>query len=402
MNRIWLVLKHEYLRHITKKRFILAILSLPLFIVVIIGVGMFSALISTDFSPVGYVDNSGLLRNPIYQEEKESSIFNKPIKFLKFDDETIARNALINGEIQAIYILNEDYMETGKGRIIANEFPGSEVTDQFLDLLRLNLLKSLDPDIIDRVIDGADVEIQSAEDNRSTNNENFLTLMLPFISGLLFILAVNISGGYLLQAVVEEKENRTMEIVITSVSPTQLMTGKIIGNLGVGLTQLVIWILFGAIGIIFATNTFPELKLAQIDSKFLIIVLLTFIPAFVMVSALMATLGATTTDVKEAQQVAGLFTLPIAMPFWFSNLLIENPNSPFAIFLSIFPLTAPISLPLRVAFTNVPLWQTAITIVLLISIAIFSLWLAGKAFRLGMLRYGKRLSFKEIFQNKSI
>ncbi len=72
---------------------------------------------------------------------------------------------------------------------------------------------------------------------------------------------MNISGGYLLQAVVEEKENRTMEIVITSISPTQLMSGKVIGNLGVGLTQLLIWILFGVIGIIYATNTFPESKI---------------------------------------------------------------------------------------------------------------------------------------------
>jgi len=402
MNRIWLVLKHEYLRHITKKRFILAILSMPLFIVVIIGIGLLSALISADFSPVGYVDQANLLKNQIVAENQESSIFEKPINFLQFNDENSARNALINGEIQAVYILNEDYIETGKGEIIANEYPGSEVTNQFQDFLKVNLLNSLDPVIINRVIEGADVEIQSAADNRSTNNENFLTLMLPFISGLLFILAVNISGGYLLQAVVEEKENRTMEIVITSISPTQLMSGKVIGNLGVGLTQLVIWILFGAIGIIFAMNTFPDLKLAQIDSKFLMIVLFTFLPAFVMISALMATLGATTTDVKEAQQVAGLFTLPIALPFWFSSLLIENPNSPFAIFLSIFPLTAPISLPLRVAFTNVPLWQTLLTISLLIIIAIFSLWLAGKAFRLGMLRYGKRLSFKEIFQNKTV
>jgi len=80
----------------------------------------------------------------------------------------------------------------------------------------------------------------------------------------------------------------------------------------------------------------------------------------------------------------------------------ENPNSPFSIFLSIFPFTAPISLPLRVAFSNVPFWQSSLTIALLVVLAIFSLWLAGRAFRLGMLRYGKRLSLKELFRKSLI
>ena len=193
-----------------------------------------------------------------------------------------------------------------------------------------------------------------------------------------------------------------MEIVVTSVSPTQLMTGKVIGNLSVGLTQLIIWILFGVIGVGFVMNAFPNLRSAQIDANFLFIVVMTFIPAFVMVSAMMAALGATTTDLKEAQQVSGLFTLPIAIPFWFIGLLMENPNSPFSIFLSIFPFTAPISLPLRVVFSNVPFWQSSLTIALLVVLAIFSLWLAGRAFRLGMLRYGKKLSLKELFRKSSI
>jgi ABC-2 type transport system permease protein len=176
------------------------------------------------------------------------------------------------------------------------------------------------------------------------------------------------------------------------------MTGKIIGNLSVGLTQLVVWLLFGAFGVGVLMRFIPQLQNAQIDSTFLIIMVFTFLPAFVMIAAIMAALGATATETREAQQIAGIFTIPIAMPFWFSGILIENPNSPFAIFLSLFPFTAPISLPLRAAFTNIPTWQLILTILLLISFAIGALWLAGRAFRLGMLQYGKRLSLKELFQ----
>jgi len=402
MNKIWLVIKHEYLRHVGKKRFILAVLSLPFFIFVIIGVGMLTAFISIDNTPVGYVDYSGILDQSKQIAEQKTSIFDKPLELLPFSDEQVAEVALKDGEIQAYYVLNEKYLETGEGKLIAVEAPGEEVSNQFFKFLKRNLLSSIDPLIAERIIEGADIEIRASDDERTVSNENFLVVVLPFLAGFLFLIAVNISGGYLLQAVVEEKENRTMEIVVTSVSPTQLMTGKVIGNLSVGLTQLIIWIIFGVIGVGFVMNAFPNLRSTQIDANFLLIVVMTFIPAFVMISAMMAALGATTTDLKEAQQVSGLFTLPIAIPFWFIGLLMENPNSPFSIFLSIFPFTAPISLPLRIAFSNVPFWQSSLTIALLVALAIFSLWLAGRAFRLGMLRYGKKLSLKELFRKSSI
>jgi len=363
---------------------------------------MLTAFISIDNTPVGYVDYSGILDQSKQIAEQKTSIFDKPLELLPYSDETVAEVALKNGEIQAYYVLNEKYLETGEGKLIAIEAPGEEVSNQFFKFLKRNLLSSIDPLIAERVIKGADIEIQASTDERTLSNENFLVVVLPFLAGFLFLIAVNISGGYLLQAVVEEKENRTMEIVVTSISPTQLMTGKVIGNLSVGLTQLIIWIIFGVIGVGFVMNAFPNLSSTQIDANFLLIVVMTFIPAFVMISAMMAALGATTTDLKEAQQVSGLFTLPIAIPFWFMGLLMENPNSPFSIFLSIFPFTAPISLPLRVAFSNVPFWQSSLTIALLVALAIFSLWLAGRAFRLGMLRYGKKLSLKELFRKSSI
>jgi ABC-2 type transport system permease protein len=174
------------------------------------------------------------------------------------------------------------------------------------------------------------------------------------------------------------------------------MAAKVIGNLSVSLTQLVVWIIFGLIGFLAILRIFPNLETGQIDMSFLLLTVVVFIPAFIMVAAMMAALGATTTETREAQQVAGLFTIPMVLPFWFLQVLMESPNSFISIFLSIFPFTAPISLPVRVAFANVPTWQIILTVLLLVLFAIASLWLAGRAFRLGMLRYGKKLSLKEI------
>jgi ABC-2 type transport system permease protein len=126
------------------------------------------------------------------------------------------------------------------------------------------------------------------------------------------------------------------------------------------------------------------------------------LPAFVMVAGLMATAGATTTDSREAQQVAGYFTLPVVIPYWFIGVLMESPNSPLAIGMSLFPLTAPVALPMRAAFTEVPVWQLALAIGLVCASAAGAVWMAGRTFRLGMLRYGQRLSWKEIFNRGGV
>jgi ABC-2 type transport system permease protein len=249
-------------------------------------------------------------------------------------------------------------------------------------------------------MEGASFEIITTAAEKSTRENDILVFILPFLAGFLFIMAVNISAGYLLQSVVEEKENRTMEIMVTSLSPTQLMTAKVIGNLSVGLTQLVVWIVFGIIGIAALFRLFPDLQSTRIDFSFLLLTILVFIPAFVMVAAMMAALGATTTEAREAQQIAGIFTLPMVLPYWFMGVLIGKPNSPLSIFFSLFPFTAPVAMPLRAALSSIPVWQISLTIALLFLFAIIALWIAGRAFRLGMLRYGKKLSLRDILTQR--
>jgi ABC-2 type transport system permease protein len=196
---------------------------------------------------------------------------------------------------------------------------------------------------------------------------------------------------------VEEKENRTMEIVVTSVSTDEMMAGKVVGNLAVGLTELLVWIGFGMATLFFLRANPAQVGNFNLDPGYLILSFVILLPAFVMVAGLMAAAGVTATDTREAQQIAGMFTLPVVVPFWLIVPLMESPNSPLSVGLSIFPLTAPISLTMRAAFTDVPAWQIALSLGLLVVCAVGAIWLAARVFRLGMLRYGKRLSLREIF-----
>ncbi|PKO04856.1 MAG: hypothetical protein CVU41_14740 [Chloroflexi bacterium HGW-Chloroflexi-3] len=400
MSKTWLVIKHEYWKHVKKKRFILAILSLPFFILLMVAIGFLSVIFQYNDSPIGFVDRSSILDNPIeYQVEAPIGLM-KPIEFIRYTDESEAESALHDNNIQAFYVIDKNFIETREIKVIAIKAPDSSVNGEFYTFLKLNVLKDLPEEISSRLMEGASFEVKSTGEQKSANEDNVFVFILPFLVGFLFIMAVNISAGYLLQSVVEEKENRTMEIMVTSLSPNQLMTAKVIGNLSVGLTQLVVWIIFGIIGIFSIFRLFPDLQSTKIDLSFLLLTIMVFIPAFVMIAAMMAALGATTTETREAQQIAGIFTIPMVLPYWFMQVLMEKPNSPLSIFFSLFPFTAPVSLPMRAAFSTIPAWQVVITVSLLISFAIAALWFAGKAFRLGMLRYGKKLTIKEIFTQR--
>lgn len=396
MRKTWLIFVHEYKRHVIKKSFLFGILSMPLFIGVMIFVGFLTAWLDYNNAPVGYVDPYGILTSSKQVPAAKMDLFPN-VEVLPMDSEESARSAMDSQVIQAYFIIPENYLATGEVTMIKNDKTGENVSDDFGEFLVYNLIQDKPVEVINRLTEGSNLIIRSLDGSREMSENNWLSIMLPVLSGVLFMIAVNISGGYLLQAVVEEKENRTMEIIVTSVSPDQLMTGKILGDLLVGLTQLAVWIIFVVIALQLVPTFIPMVEIPKIELSYLLLIIATLLPAFVMISAAMGAIGATATESREAQQIAGWFTIPIMVPLWFITAIMLNPNGPISVGLSLFPLTAPIALPLRAMFTTVPAWQIVLVIVVLILLAIFSLWLSARVFRLGMLRFGKRVRLREAF-----
>ncbi len=397
MKKFWLIFANEYKRRVLKKSFIFGILSMPFFVALMVLVGFVSVWLEYNKAPVGYVDPNHLLVNAQQVPVDKKELMQKA-QALPFESEEAAKQALLNGTIQAYFMLPDNYMSTGQVNMVKNDKTGSNAKDDFGDFLAYNLVAGMPEPVIKRLSEGNNMIIRSLDGTREMGENNWLGVVLPILAGTLFIIAVNISGSYLLQAVVEEKENRTMEIVITSASPTQLMAGKVLGNMLAGLTQLAVWIIFVIIALQLAPSFFPIGEAPKLETSYLLLMAATLIPAFVMISAAMGAVGATATEGREAQQMAGWFTIPITMPLWFTSTFMLNPNGPLSVGMSLFPLTAPMAMPLRAAFTNVPAWQIILTISILCILAVFSLWLSGRVFRLGMLRYGKRLRLCEAFQ----
>ena len=400
MNKFWLVCRHEYTRHVLRKRFIFAALSIPVFIIVIMLISILATVSSSDRRPVGYVDLSGFLAHPVYPSAN-NSIFSSHVNFESFPNESDAEQALQAGTIQGYYVLSADYLNSARARLISEKEIDSSIQSEFNDFIRTNLLTSQSPQIAARIQEGTQITIKSADGSRQMASQDWFNILIPIVAGVLFIVVIMTSGGYLLQAVVEEKENRTMEIIVTSVSPEQLMGGKIVGDISVGLTQLLIWIAFAGIAFIVGKMYIPEIGRINLSGEFVLLMIFTLLPSFVMIAALMAALGAMATEAREAQQISGLFTLPIVIPYWLMGTLMTNPNGAISVILSFFPLTAPVTLPLRAAFGQIPTWQMVLNVLVLIVCAIGAVWLASRTFRLGMLQYGKKISWRQVLRKTS-
>lgn len=397
MKKLWFVIRYEYLRHVLRKGFILAVLSVPFWLLLMLVVVFILVSLETDDKPLGYVDNSGLLENPI--QLSQPAFPETLIPMVSYEREELARAALEAGELQVYFVLPAQYPESLDVQMVYVEQPASSAISQFRDFLRRNLLERQSPQVAQRLIGGPEIRfVTLTEEDSSGTLGVVFRFLLPAFGGIVLMVAIFTSSGYLMQAVVDEKENRTMEIMITSVSPTQLMAGKVLGLIAVGLTQILLWLFMGLAVLFTLTRSLTIFSLPRLDLGNFWLVLAVIIPAFVMVSALMAAIGATVTEAREGSQITGLITLPIMIPFILFGVLAENPDGVLAIALSVFPLTAPMTILIRSGFTLIPAWQLALSIGLLVFSAAGSLWLAGQAFRLGMLRYGQRVRLNELFE----
>ena len=398
MSKFWRIAWQEYSRHVFRRRFLLTLLSVPLmiaFMAVLVIVIIFA---DSNPKPIGYIDQSGLLANPVPQPRAKFP--ERTVPMLAYTDEAAAKSDLDGGKIQAYYIIQKDYGQSGNLQEVYVNEPKGLATQQFSQFLSTNMLVKLPPEVAHRVQAGTKLIVVSADKTRQASQDQIINIALPFIAGILFIVAMSTSSGYLLQAVVEEKENRTMEIMVTSVSPNQLMTGKTIADMAVGLTQLVVWAIFILLILIIGKSYVSFLSGFTFPVKTVAILTAVMVPAFIMISGLMAAIGATVTEASEGQQIMGLFTIPIWIPYIMIAVFIQNPNSPLAVAMTLFPLTAPMTIAIRMGFTTIPAWQYITSFVLLVISAAGAVWLAGRAFRLGMLRYGQRVRWKELFSHQ--
>lgn len=399
MNRVWRVALYEYKRNVFKKSFLLTLLSIPLLVAFGVGVGfVMTSLINNDL-PVGYVDQADVFDTAIPAPVSGQT---KPVDFIPFQTEDEALGSLEAKEIQAYYVLKADYFETRHIEIVYTKKPGDNSSKQWYDFLQINLLSDQPTEIAYRIASGTDVTMRSLDGKRTMaeSGPTFGNLMPIFIT-LAFLALILMSSGFLIGAVTEEKENRTMEIVVTSISPLQLIGGKLLGIVAIGVTLLVTWTLIVVLGIFAARQMgIGWFQYLGMDWSVVLATAAIAIPAYVLAAALMTTIGTMVTTTQEGQSISSIFVILHMIPMYVGIAFLNNPDSSLAVTLSLLPFTSLMTIAMRNLFYSVPAWQVALSICVQTVSALGAIWLASRTFRLGMLRYGQRLRWRRLFQTQ--
>lgn len=399
MKKTGIIARHEFITTIRRISYILLTLSFPVLgllgMLVYMGVanwGGEGAL--PEELKIGYVDNTGIFND---YTSPDGAVF------IVYDTNDEAREALFTEELNEYFIIPEDYVETGliarytTERELEQPWETRKLTEDFLVANLVDgkvsgevLLRVQSPMLsVSTRLDPETGEIIPAE-------SELAAFAMPYVFALLFMMSLFFTSGYLLQGVSEEKENRLIEILLSSVSARQLLTGKVLGLGAAGLIQIVTWLMSSVVLLAVASLFFSLPEGLSIPVGLIIFGIIYFILGYLLFGILMATLGSIGSTARESSQWTGIFVMPAVAPLILIPLFIENPDHIIFTVFTLFPLTAPVAAIMKLSTGAMPVWELVLSIAILIASIVGAMWLASRVFRTFLLMYGKRPSLREV------
>jgi ABC-2 type transport system permease protein len=392
MRNFWLVAKHAYRHTVVRRGFLIGTLAVPLGIAALIGLVILVQKLSENKLPLGYVDNAGALDVARHASLPDAD---ERLEVRAYPDAETALAALNRKEIQAFFVFPPNYLQTLRTDLYYLEKPPSDdVWGEFNDFVRFNLVATLPDEVQQRVLEGPNVTVQDIVSHREFSESAIINVILPFAASFFFFISTMSAAGYMLGVVANEKENRTMEIMVTSVTPGQLIGGKTAGLLAAALTQLLFYVIVVVVGLTVAAPYVEWLQQATVPWAYLGVMALFFLPAYALIAAVMVAIGGAVTELQQGQQVAGLLNLFFMLPLFLVGVLFANPGHPLLVVMTLFPTTALMTISLRWGLGTIPVWQLGASWVSVAATTIFMVWAAARIFRAGMLRYGQPLNLK--------
>jgi ABC-2 type transport system permease protein len=403
MKKTLTILKNEIVTLLSRPSFWLATLGLPIVAGLIFGVigslnrnQAASQAVSQVFvgpqqtRPEGYVDESGIIVQ--IPEDVPEGVF------IAYPDEQAARQAFEAGEIAAYYVLPADYIKRGEIRYIRPDFSplASNIgpSDLFLRVVQVNLAEgdAMLATLVNGPLNETEISLAPAP---APDTDNPMTMWVPYTVTLLYYMLIIGSASLLLSGISKEKENRIMEILLTSATPRQLLTGKIIGLGMVGLLQTILWAGTTYLLLNLSGRTFNLPSAIHLPASFLVWGLVFFLLGYAVYASLMAGLGALAPNLREASQVTFVILLPLMIPLFFSNTVFaEAPHGALATALSLFPLSAPVAMMARLSLGGVAWWQPPLAALLLAVTAVLIVRAVAGMFRAQAMLSGQPVKVK--------
>lgn len=419
MNKLFLIIKREYLSRVRKKSFIIMTLLTPLFMIGIFVVPTLLAYNNEEQSSVVIIDENNF--------SELEFVSTKSIKYIELEESHFEQNksSLIDAFDFVLHIPKVDSLPQ-----IENSIEVYSENQMSLSI-KLNIENEIDKQLtnIYLVKNGIDLDkIKNSEsktslktfvvdeEGQNTAGNSEASFGIGLAGGFLIYIFIFMYGTMVMRSVIEEKTNRIVEIIISSVKPFELMFGKIISVALVGLSQFVMWIILGSVFLLIANGLLStEVNVTNLSANegvvseinaslmalpiktLLITFLIYFLGGYLLYGSLFAAIGSASDQETDSQQFIVPITIPLILSFILVQVIIDNPHSGLAYWLSMIPFTSPIIMIARIPF-GVPIHELILSITLLILGFLFTTWLAGKIYRVGILMYGKKISYKELWK----
>ncbi len=434
MSNISIIIQREFNERVRKKSFIITTLLMPvLMIALMVSPALIMKYSGGDEKVIAVIDDSGLVA-PKLENSEEISF---EITTLPTEE---ARKQLTE-KFGVLYIGSDILENSGNVRLYANSSSSlsleSAITGQIEHILEAEKLKAYNIENLSKILDEVKtkVNMQTFRNDKSQEEDtqaqsSMVATGVGYVLGFILYMFLLIYGSMVMQSVIEEKNNRVLEVMVSSVRPFDLMMGKILGVASVAVVQVLIWgVLIVGVGLLIVSNVLPAdvmeaakamqqgtpaagpmadinpemlqavaamMDMAYIIKIFASLVLFVF-GGFLLYAAMFAAVGSAVDNVQDASQLQMPITLPIILALLMMFVVIRDPNSQLAFWFSIIPFTSPIVMMARIPY-DIPLWEIVLSLAVLYASFIGMVWFAAKIYRVGIFMYGKKPSLKELFK----
>lgn len=421
-SKFWIIAKHEYITRVRSKGFIISTILGPVLILIVTILPALVAILSSE-----HTEMKILILDRTTRKIGQSIFAKAPDKFqLSNEDTSLLNRKILSGEIDAYIYLDDNIFQSYKIHVYTKGGGGIG----FLELIenvvgkevrKQNLIKSgLQPQAIELVEKDFKIEIKKVTEEGLKKDYSAFYSVFGYIMAFLVYIMLATYGSTVMRGVIEEKSNRIVEILVSSTKPTNILFGKVCGIGAVGLTQILIWLIFGfvislvlpSIFAIFQTSNVGEIanfsgqevqklqkfEIPPISIWFVMTFLFYFVSGYFLFSSLFAATGSAVDQEQDAQYLTIPIFVPLIVPILFASYIMTNPDGLLSVILSLFPFFTPILMIIRIASTTVPLWQILLSFILMILSFWSCIWISAKIYRVGILIYGKKPNYREIWR----
>lgn len=426
-SKIWTIIKHEYLSKITSRGFIIGTIAAPLGIILIYGIIIVVTIMT---------QNETVMKLAILDKTNEIGIElirRDSTKFYLTDKNLQElKEEVLEEKIDGFILIPKEFLSSGEIQVFTRGGGGlgyiNLIENNSEDILinkKLNQIGA-NQDLINLIDKGVKVQTKKVTEEGAKDDYSEIFAILGYIMGFVIYGLMFTYGAFVMRGVIEEKANRIVEVLASSVKPFEIMFGKVVGIGAVGLTQVLFWLiliilLFTISGSLVSNFVSPNdivnsagmvqsnpmntnnnflnlLTNFSISPWIIVAFIFYFLAGYFIYSTLFAAVGSAVDQEQDAAQLQLPVTLPIIIPILFITNVMSDPNGTLSTILSLIPFFSPILMIARIAAAEVPLWQIGLSIVLLVITFFACLWIAAKIYRIGILMYGKKPTFKDLIK----